>query len=93
LQGRLGRLGNIPDKYDIAVSTACGALNNIAIQSPKVNHASSSCKSRPSDTRLEKLSTDTFNERAVTLEGVPRLFDLIMPNDPRFAPAFYKGFG
>jgi structural maintenance of chromosome 4 len=63
------------------------------MQLPKDNHASSSCASRTSDTRLLKPSTDKLNERAVTLEGVPRLFDLIMPNDPRFAPAFYKGFG
>lgn len=26
-----------------------------------------------------------------TPENVPRLFDLIKPKDPRFAPAFYKG--
>ncbi|KAG2749141.1 Smc hinge domain-containing protein, partial [Suillus brevipes Sb2] len=29
--GRLGSLGTIPDKYDIAVSTACGALNNMVV--------------------------------------------------------------
>ena len=29
LFGRLGDLGTIDDKYDVAVSTACGALNNI----------------------------------------------------------------
>ena len=29
LCGRLGDLGTISDKYDVAVSTACGALNNI----------------------------------------------------------------
>lgn len=29
LCGRLGDLGTIDDKYDVAVSTACGALNNI----------------------------------------------------------------
>ena len=29
LCGRLGDLGTIDDKYDVAVSTACSALNNI----------------------------------------------------------------
>ena len=42
---------------------------------------------------LEKLPTDKLNERVVTPEGVPRLFDLIKPKEPRFAAAFYKGVG
>ncbi|OAX33217.1 hypothetical protein K503DRAFT_786652, partial [Rhizopogon vinicolor AM-OR11-026] len=29
--GHLGRLGRIPDKYDVAVSTSCGALNNMVV--------------------------------------------------------------
>ncbi|OAX41613.1 hypothetical protein K503DRAFT_780550 [Rhizopogon vinicolor AM-OR11-026] len=28
----LGRLGTIPDKYDVAVSTACGAVNNMVVE-------------------------------------------------------------
>ncbi|KAG1723065.1 SMCs flexible hinge [Suillus occidentalis] len=42
---------------------------------------------------LEKLPTDKLNERVVTPEGVPRLFDLIKPKDPCFASVFYKGVG
>lgn len=42
---------------------------------------------------LEKLAVDKMNERVVTPEGVPRLFDLITPKDPKFLPAFYKGLG
>ena len=30
-KGRLGSLGTIPDKYDVAVSTACPALNNMVV--------------------------------------------------------------
>ena len=29
--GRLGDLGTIDDKYDVAISTACGALDNIVV--------------------------------------------------------------
>ena len=32
LCGRLGDLGTIDDKYDVAVSTACSALNNIVCE-------------------------------------------------------------
>lgn len=31
--GRLGDLGAIPAKYDVAVSTACGALDHIVVES------------------------------------------------------------
>lgn len=39
---------------------------------------------------LEKLPPRDLNP-IETPENVPRLFDLIKPKDPRFAPAFYKG--
>ncbi len=34
--GRLGDLGTIADKYDVAVSTACGALNNVVVENTAV---------------------------------------------------------
>lgn len=39
---------------------------------------------------LEKLSSNNMDAVA-TPENVPRLFDLITPKEPRFAPAFFKG--
>lgn len=42
---------------------------------------------------LEKLSQTNGLEKVVTPENVPRLFDLIKPKEPRFAPAFFKGVG
>ena len=43
---------------------------------------------------LEKLSQNTAGmENIQTPENVPRLFDLIKPKEPRFAPAFYKAIG
>lgn len=40
---------------------------------------------------LEKLPQTNGIEKIATPENVPRLFDLIKPKEPRFAPAFYKG--
>lgn len=96
--GRLGSLGTIPDKYDIAVSTACGALNNMVVDTVAQGQACIEFLRKQNIGRasfmvLEKLPTDRLNERVVTPEGVPRLFDLIKPKDPRFASAFYKGVG
>jgi structural maintenance of chromosome 4 len=96
VQGRLGSLGTIPDKYDIAVSTACGALNNMVVDTVAQGQVCTEFLRKQnigpaSFMVLEKLPTDTFNERVVTPEGVPRLFDLIKPKESRFASAFYTG--
>ena len=42
---------------------------------------------------LEKLSSANGLEKIATPENVPRLFDLIKPKEPKFAPAFFKGVG
>ncbi|KAF8844243.1 RecF/RecN/SMC protein [Paxillus ammoniavirescens] len=96
--GRLGSLGTIPDKYDVAISTACGALHNMVVDTVSqgqacINFLRSQNVGRASFMVLEKLATDRLNERVQTPENVPRLFDLIKPKDPRFAAAFYKAVG
>ncbi|OBZ79683.1 Structural maintenance of chromosomes protein 4 [Grifola frondosa] len=95
--GRLGSLGTIPEKYDVAISTACPALNNLVVD--KVEQGQSCIEylrqqsiGRASFIVLEKLSNNGLG-RIQTPENVPRLFDLIQPKEPRFAPAFYKGIG
>lgn len=98
LQGRLGSLGTIPDKYDVAVSTACSALNNMVVDKVAQGQACidflrTQNVGRASFMVLEKLAVDKMNERISIPEGVPRLFDLITPKDPKFAPAFYKALG
>src|ERR1700719_291456 len=96
MQGRLGSLGTIPDKYDIAVSTACGALNNLIVDTVEQGQACIEYLRRQNIGRasflvLEKLSQMKGTEKIPTPENVPRLFDLIKPKEPRFAPAFFKG--
>ncbi|ORX37975.1 RecF/RecN/SMC N terminal domain-domain-containing protein [Kockovaella imperatae] len=93
--GRLGDLGVIDDKYDVAVTTACGALNNLVVDTVEqgqacIEHLRKGNIGRASFMVLEKLPPRDLS-RIETPENVPRLFDLIKPKDPRFAPAFFKG--
>ncbi|THH32819.1 hypothetical protein EUX98_g1311 [Antrodiella citrinella] len=93
--GRLGSLGTIPDKYDVAISTACSALNNLVVDTVEqgqgcIEYLRKQNVGRASFMVLEKLSSHGL-ARIQTPENVPRLFDLIKPKEDRFAPAFYKG--
>lgn len=91
----MGDLGVIDDKYDVAVTTACSALNNLVVDTVEqgqacIEHLRKGNVGRASFMVLEKLPPRDMS-RIETPENVPRLFDLIKPKDPRFAPAFYKG--
>ncbi|ORY34983.1 RecF/RecN/SMC N terminal domain-domain-containing protein [Naematelia encephala] len=93
--GRLGDLGIIDDKYDVAVTTACSALNNLVVDTVEqgqacIEHLRKGNIGRASFMVLEKLPPRDLGP-IETPENVPRLFDLIKPKDARFAPAFYKG--
>lgn len=95
--GRLGDLGIIDDVYDIAISTACPGLDSMVVDTVetaqacvdylkknKLGYASFIC--------LDKLRK--FNLDPIQTPGNPaivkRLFDLIRPTNPKFAPAFYS---
>ena len=94
--GRLGDLGTIDPKYDVAVSTAAPGLNNLIIDTER---EATKCIALM---KKKDLGRATFcilerqrdlvarcRTRIETPEGVPRLFDLVRPIDERFAPAFY----
>ena len=98
LVGRLGDLGVIDPKYDVAVSTAAGALDNIVVESTEDAQACVALL------RAGNLGVATFlilDKQAAlvrdaeagapgdTPEGVARLYDLIKPAEPRFKAAFY----
>ncbi|KAF8079236.1 RecF/RecN/SMC N terminal domain-containing protein [Lyophyllum atratum] len=96
--GRLGSLGTIPDKYDIAISTAAPALHHMVVD--KVDQGQACIEylraqnvGRASFMVLEKLTQSSGMAKIATPENVPRLFDLIKPKDQRFAPAFFKAVG
>lgn len=97
VQGRLGSLGTIPDKYDVAISTACPSLNSLVVDQVEqaqacIDYLRKQNVGRANFMVLDKLSSNGM-ERKSTPENVPRLFDLINPKEPRFAPAFFKGVG
>lgn len=98
LFGRLGDLGAIDKKYDVAVSTACGALDNIVVDSvdtaqwcidflKKHDIGRATFIGLDKQEHLRKQATTKIN----TPENVPRVFDLIRVEDARVALAFYYG--
>ncbi|KAG8978021.1 hypothetical protein FRB90_008589, partial [Tulasnella sp. 427] len=91
--GRLGDLGTIPDKYDVAMSTACPSLNHLVVDQVKQGEACIAYLKAQNIGRaniyvLEKLGKNIPSVQ--TPENAPRLYDLVKPKDPKFAPAFYK---
>ncbi|KAI8921838.1 RecF/RecN/SMC [Powellomyces hirtus] len=93
--GRLGDLGVIDDKYDVAVTTACGALDSIVVDTVEAGQKCIEFLRKQSLGRatficLDKL-TNWDTSPIQTPKNVPRLFDLIKPKHPKYAPAFYHG--
>ncbi|XP_072745683.1 structural maintenance of chromosomes protein 4 [Anoplolepis gracilipes] len=94
--GRLGDLGAIDAKYDVAISTACGPLDNIVVDT--LNTAQECIKylrqhniGRATFIPLEKQQRflSKCHSKIKTPENVHRLFDLIKVEDERVLPAFY----
>ncbi|KAL3846018.1 hypothetical protein ACJIZ3_003421 [Penstemon smallii] len=100
IYGRMGDLGAIDAKYDIAISTACPGLDYIVVETTA---AAQACVEL---LRSKNLGVATFmilekqvnhvprlNEKTVTPEGVPRLFDLVKVKDERMKLAFFATLG
>jgi structural maintenance of chromosome 4 len=91
--GRLGNLGTIDQKYDVAISTACGALDNFVTDTVEggqqcIEHLRKTNLGRGNFMCLDKLGNKDMGP-IETPEDVPRLFDLIKAKDDKFRPAFY----
>jgi structural maintenance of chromosome 4 len=91
--GRLGNLGTIDQKYDVAISTACGALDNFVTDTVEggqqcIEHLRKTNLGRGHFMCLDKLGRRDLSS-IDTPENVPRLFDLIKAKDEKFLPAFY----
>ena len=91
--GRLGNLGTIDQKYDVAISTACGALDNFVTDTVEggqqcIEYLRKTNLGRGNFMCLDKLGSRDM-EPIETPENVPRLFDLIKAKDDKFRPAFY----
>ena len=94
LHGRLGNLGTIDQKYDVAISTACPSLENIVVDSVEVGQQCIDYLRKNNLGRANIILLDRLARRDLSLvdtpEGVPRLFDLIKTKDDIFRPAFFS---
>ncbi|KIW76424.1 hypothetical protein Z517_11170 [Fonsecaea pedrosoi CBS 271.37] len=92
--GRLGNLGTIDEKFDVAISTACPSLENMVVDNVEVGQLCIEYLRKNNLGRANFILLDKLAQRDLspikTPENVPRLFDLIKPKHERFAPAFYS---
>ncbi|XP_075986320.1 structural maintenance of chromosomes 4-like protein gluon [Anticarsia gemmatalis] len=94
--GRLGDLGGIDAKYDVAISTCCGALENIVVDTVETAQACVEHLKRHDIGRATFIALDKqqhlmqhIQRSAHYPENAPRLFDLVKVKDDRVLPAFY----
>lgn len=90
--GRLGDLGYIDDQYDVAVSTACGSLDDMVVETVETAQQCIEYLRKNEGfarfivlDKLRKFNMDLIQ----TPNNVPRLFDLIKAKEPMFRAAFY----
>ncbi|KAI9762743.1 MAG: hypothetical protein M1840_001152 [Geoglossum simile] len=92
--GRLGSLGTIDQRYDVAISTACPSLDNIVVDSVEIGQQCINYLRKNSLGRAMFILLDRLPQRDMsridTPEGVPRLFDLVKPKHEKFRSAFYS---
>ncbi|ERS98896.1 hypothetical protein HMPREF1624_04088 [Sporothrix schenckii ATCC 58251] len=91
--GRLGNLGTIDQKYDVAISTACPSLDNFVTDTVEAGQQCIEYLRKTNMGRGNFICLDKLRARDLapirTPEDAPRLFDLIRAKDDRFRPAFY----
>ncbi|KAJ3297941.1 hypothetical protein HK104_011341 [Borealophlyctis nickersoniae] len=94
LEGRLGDLGVIDDKYDVAITTACPGLNGIVVETVEAGQKCIEFLKQQNLGRASFFCLDKIRKHDVspiqTPEGVPRLFDLVKLKDPKYAIVFYE---
>ena len=92
--GRLGNLGTIDQKYDVAISTACPALENLVVDTVEVGQQCIDYLRKNNLGRANIILLDRLARRDLapisTPENVPRLFDLVKTKNDIFRPAFYS---
>ncbi|KAI1933015.1 Structural maintenance of chromosomes protein 4 [Ophidiomyces ophidiicola] len=92
--GRLGNLGTIDENFDVAISTACPALDNLVVDSVEVGQQCIEYLRKNNLGRANFILLDKLPRRDMspvfTPDSVPRLFDLVKAVDPKFSPAFFS---
>ncbi|KFZ69241.1 Structural maintenance of chromosomes protein 4, partial [Podiceps cristatus] len=95
LYGRLGDLGAINEKYDVAISSCCGALDNIVVDTiDTAQKCVDFIKARgigmATFIALDKMAVwEKKIQKIPTPENTPRLFDLVKVEDEKVRLAFY----
>ncbi|XP_027503241.1 structural maintenance of chromosomes protein 4 isoform X2 [Corapipo altera] len=95
LYGRLGDLGAIDDKYDVAISSSCGALDYIVVDTIDtaqacVNFLKAGKIGVATFIALDKMTVwEKKMGKIPTPENTPRLFDLVKVQDEKVRLAFY----
>ncbi|NWU81413.1 SMC4 protein, partial [Onychorhynchus coronatus] len=95
LYGRLGDLGAIDDKYDVAISSSCGALDHIVVDTIDtaqacVNFLKAGGIGVATFIALDKMTVwEKKMGKIPTPENTPRLFDLVKVEDEKVRLAFY----
>ena len=98
VMGRLGDLATVDSKYDVAVSTACGMLDHIVVQTTAgtqkcLEFLRKHNLGRASFVPLDKMKKGAHDRVVETPEGAPRLFDLINPGHISITPALFLAVG
>lgn len=91
--GRLGNLGTIHQKYDVAISTACPQLDNMVVDTVEsgqqcIEHLRKNNLGRANFILLNHLKEKDMST-VNTPENAPRLFDLVKPKHDKLRPAFF----
>ncbi|KAL7542434.1 hypothetical protein ACHAXR_011785 [Thalassiosira sp. AJA248-18] len=94
VMGRLGDLATIDSQYDVAVSTACGMLDHIVVQTTAgtqkcLEFLRKHNLGRASFVPLDKMKKGAHDRAVETPEGAPRLFDLINPGHVSITAALF----
>jgi structural maintenance of chromosome 4 len=96
--GRLGDLATVSPQYDVAVSTACGMLDHVVVQTTAgvqrcLDFLRKHNLGRANFIPLDKMKKGAHDSQVQTPEGAPRLFDLISPTTYSITPALFLAVG
>uniref|UniRef100_A0A8C5PS35 Structural maintenance of chromosomes protein n=1 Tax=Leptobrachium leishanense TaxID=445787 RepID=A0A8C5PS35_9ANUR len=95
IYGRLGDLGAIDEKYDVAISSCCGALDHIVVDTIDtaqecVNFLKRQNVGVATFIGLDKMKVwEKGMDKIQTPENIPRLFDMVKLKNEHIRPAFY----
>ena len=89
--GRLGDLGSIDPKYDVAVSTAADMLDHVVVETAQGGQKCIEFLRAKNLGRANFIVLDQVKKakgKPQTPDNAPRLLDLIEISDPKYADAF-----